>query len=101
MSGRTQVRRIVVLRSQVWKSALSFWKLPIVQGRTGLILVKFTGDDNLFEPSADDGGPRREFFTLLREAILHNSGVFTTGRINHTSLSHYVVSEFNECGFAS
>ena len=51
-----------------------------MQGRTGLILCKFTGDNQLIEPSADDGDPRREFFTLLHTAIVKNSGIFSTGK---------------------
>jgi hypothetical protein len=77
------LRRIVVSRMNVWKSSSSFWKLPLVNGRTGLILVKFSGENNLVEPSADEGGPRREFFELLFHAIIKNSGVFSTGIKSH------------------
>ena len=74
-------RRIKVGRRQVWKTTESQWRLPSFRGRTGWILVKFTGEELGDEPSADDGGPRREFFTLLMEAIAVNSGVFTTGKL--------------------
>ena len=51
-------RRIVVSRSNVWRSASQFWRLPIVANRSGLILCKFQGDDNVLEPSIDHGEPR-------------------------------------------
>jgi hypothetical protein len=55
------------------------WKLSTFEGRFGMILVKFQGDDSVMEPSADDGGPRREFFRLLLQGIIKQSGIFSTG----------------------
>lgn len=73
------LRRVTISRSNVWRSAEQFWKLPTVQCRTGEILVKFQNDD-VVEPSADLGGPRREFFRLLLEEIRLKSGCFSTGQ---------------------
>ena len=73
------VRRIVVSRSNVWRSASQFWRLPTVENRSGLLLCKFQGDDNVLEPSIDHGGPRREFFRLLLECLLKHSGIFSAG----------------------
>ena len=73
------VRRIVIFRLNVWRSASSCWQLPTFVGRYGTILCRFTGDTDSDEPSADAGGPRLEFFSLLPKAILTESGVFNTG----------------------
>lgn len=73
------LRRIVIQRSDVWKSASTFWKLPSIQGRTGNLLCKFSGELDNQEQAADHGGPRREFFTLLRTSMLSQSGLFSTG----------------------
>ena len=74
-----QIRRIVVQRRNVWRSASNFWKLPTVGCRSGLILCKFSGELDRAEPSADQGGPRREFFELLLPFIVRDSGLFSSG----------------------
>lgn len=74
-----QLRRIVVQRKNVWRSAFNFWKLPTVAGCSGVILCKFSGELDCAEPSADRGGPRREFFELLLPSIVRDSGLFSAG----------------------
>mgnify|MGYP001794211635 CR=1 FL=1 len=73
------VRRIVVSRLNVWRSASQFLKLPTVGRRQGKILCKLQGDHHMVEPSADDGGPLREFFRLLLLSVVTHSGAFSTG----------------------
>ena len=74
------VRRIVVQRKAVWKSTSAFWMLPMIQGRHGLLLCKFAGELDNAEPSADQVGPRREFFDLLKTSMVRDSGLFSTGK---------------------
>lgn len=83
---RGPLRRLVVSRSNVWHTTLNTWKLPIFANRSGKILVKFQGDNAVVEPSADDGGPRREFFRLLLQEIIKNSAVFAAGVYIHMTL---------------
>ena len=73
------LRRIVVDRRNMWKSALMNWKLPTIGGKHGELLVKFCGELMDEEPSADHGGPRREFFTYFMKDLTCNSGMFSTG----------------------
>lgn len=74
-----QVRRLIVDRSKVWQSTLAMWRFPTISRRTGQLLVKFRGDNESIEPSADAGGPRREFFTWLLRDLINRSGLFNTG----------------------
>ena len=80
-NSKGPLRRIVVQRKNIWKSASAFWLLPTVQGRTGLLLCKFSGEVDNAEPSVDQGGPRREFFDLLKTSMIRESGLFSTGKL--------------------
>ena len=55
------------------------WSMPVVSSPAGEIIVKFTGEAGT-EPSADLGGPRREYFTYVLQDVVRKSGMFTVGR---------------------
>lgn len=72
------VRRFVIDRKNVFRSTTELWKLPRNSCGQGPIIVKFTGEVGE-EPSADAGGPRREYFTHFLEELKRRSGLFSTG----------------------
>ena len=92
-NSKGPLRRIVVQRKNLWKSASAFWLLPTVQGRTGLLLCKFSGEVDNAEPSVDQGGPRREFFDLLKTSMIRESGLFSTGKLISYARSEEHTSE--------
>ena len=70
-------RRVVVARSQVWASALNFFKARRRISSNGILMVNFVGDFSNFEAedAVDQGGPRREFFRLLQSDMIRSSGM--------------------------
>ena len=81
-------RRVTVSRRRVWQCSSQWFGLPNIAFRTGEIIVKFQQDNDCeTEPSADLGGPRREFFRLLLEEIQRCSGMFSRGEQNRFSMA--------------
>ncbi len=76
-----QCSRLYILRSDLWKTALTAFKRPTFDV-TKNIKVVFVG-----EPSVDDGGPLQEMFTLLLNHIARFSGLFE-GRDGHVIPAH-------------
>ena len=68
---------IVHRRDNIFKSAAKGWSRPDFLGSLKLIEVKFISDESSLEEDAEDlGGPRREFFRLLKTSIIKHSSVF-------------------------
>ena len=64
-----QVLRISVRRSHVWDDTIRLYNKGIYCDK--LLKVSFIG-----EPAIDLGGPKREYFTLLMQAIVRNNMLF-------------------------
>ena len=65
-----QHSRVIVLRSQLWENSMIAFKRASFDV-SKKIKVVFVG-----EPSEDEGGPLREFFTLLLQEMIIHSGMF-------------------------
>ena len=70
-------RRISVVRTQPWYSARQCFSRPAFQNATGMLKVTFIGaEETATDKEAYDlGGPRREFYRLLLNDAVHNSGL--------------------------
>lgn len=68
---------IVVSRLNLWKTALPYFKRNGFMKNPGLLSVTFATFAEE-EDAVDLGGPRREFFHLLLQAICKDSGLLTS-----------------------
>ena len=77
---KSKVYRITVRRAHIWQDALKCFERKF--DVRSYIRVTFLG-----EPAVDDGGPRREFFMLLMEA-LNSQEFFLSGEPTRRVLKH-------------
>ena len=71
-------RAMTVSRRKVWETSLPYFKRKRFPQNHGRLEVSFTGGDEgdgEREDALDLGGPSREYFRLLRLAIINDSGL--------------------------
>lgn len=70
-------RMIVVRSSNIWPQATKIWSRSNFVGKSSVIKVTFVSDEGGMEEDAlDHGGPRREFFRILKRSMAKNSKLF-------------------------
>ncbi|KAJ8020075.1 G2/M phase-specific E3 ubiquitin-protein ligase [Holothuria leucospilota] len=68
------IRSINVSRTNLWKTFMPYMRRAAFLKKMGELSVTFVNDEGE-EDASDLGGPRREFFRLLKNAICNDSGV--------------------------
>lgn len=72
----SEFRPIYISRGNVWTTALRQFSRRRFTASTDMLYVNFASDEETDEDAEDLGGPRREFFRLLLQAIYRESGAF-------------------------